>query len=450
MNWLGFLHWSVIDTKQVEGAIQITATYDLPPLFCLQCGHPAPNLHRHEVKPQLFMDTPMHGKRCGVLWLRKRFKCLHCGKTFFEEAPDLDSNHFMTRRLVDYIQLQSLRRPFTHLAHEVGVDEKTIRLIFNAYVEGLDKRAIVEAPEWLGIDELTLARRPRCIFTDVKQRRLVGLISNRKKPAVNTFLSKLNKRDRVELVTIDMWPSYRDAARDFFPKADIIVDKFHVVRYANVAVETVRKSLKDQLNDARRKGLKRDRYVLLKRKHDLEAKDLLILEAWLLAFPLLKQVYELKESFYTVWDAADRATAIEMYEAWYRNLPVELMPAFKELVSAMTNWHREIFAYFDHPVTNAYTEALNGLIKVSNRVGRGYTFEVIRAKMLYDGGLVGERRYYSFRNQAFSYAMPLTPQSFIEPVQDDVILHLVGREIPTLTAQLEQGTLWEDSTHYSE
>lgn len=59
MNQLGFLHWTVTDTRQGEGAIEITATYDLPPLFCLQCGHPAPNIYRHEVRPQIFMDTPM-------------------------------------------------------------------------------------------------------------------------------------------------------------------------------------------------------------------------------------------------------------------------------------------------------------------------------------------------------------------------------------------------------
>lgn len=45
-------------------------------------------------------------------------------------------------------------------------------------------------------------------------------------------------------------------------------------------------------------------------------------------------------------------------------------------------------AYFDHsPLTNAYTEALNGLVKTANRLGRGYSFEVLRAKVLETGGL---------------------------------------------------------------
>lgn len=265
-----------------------------------------------------------------------------------------------------------------------------------------------------------------------------------------------------------MWTTYRDVARDFFPKAEVIVDKFHVVKYANAGVEIVHKSLKDDLSDARRKGLKRDRYVLLKRKHDLVEKDLLILEAWLKAYPLLAQAYELKESFYEVWNAPDRKTAMEVYGDWLKRIPAELALAFKELTSAMTNWQREIFAYFDHPVTNAYTEALNGLIQViwntqhgsgilrsdteeltenfSPRLSRKYSFEVIRAKILYDSGLVSTRRYYNFREHFFSYEMPLAPAA-PPPIFDDRIIKLVGRDISTLTDQIIQGRLWSDSTH---
>lgn len=53
----------------------------------------------------------------------------------------------------------------------------------------------------------------------------------------------------------------------------------------------------------------------------------------------------------------------------------------------MHNWHDEIFAYFDQPVTNAYTESANNLIRVMQRLGRGYSFEVLRAKTLYTAGV---------------------------------------------------------------
>ncbi len=49
----------------------------------------------------------------------------------------------------------------------------------------------------------------------------------------------------------------------------------------------------------------------------------------------------------------------------------------------MSNWNKEIFVSFTHPYTNMYIEFVNALIKGINRNGRGYNFEVLRAKLLY-------------------------------------------------------------------
>lgn len=53
----------------------------------------------------------------------------------------------------------------------------------------------------------------------------------------------------------------------------------------------------------------------------------------------------------------------------------------------MNRWRPEVFAYFDHPITNAYTESLNSLIKLMYHVGRGYSFDALRAKILYTKGI---------------------------------------------------------------
>ena len=56
-----------------------------------------------------------------------------------------------------------------------------------------------------------------------------------------------------------------------------------------------------------------------------------------------------------------------------------------EATAPVGNWREETMTYFetDMPVTNAYTESINRLAKDKNREGRGYSFEVMRARMLY-------------------------------------------------------------------
>jgi hypothetical protein len=63
------------------------------------------------------------------------------------------------------------------------------------------------------------------------------------------------------------------------------------------------------------------------------------------------------------------------------------MSDYYELVRACDNWMPWIMNYFDHRITNAYTESLNNLIRATNRKGRGYSFEALRAKMLFSEGL---------------------------------------------------------------
>lgn len=68
---------------------------------------------------------------------------------------------------------------------------------------------------------------------------------------------------------MDMWRPYKDAVNTVLPHAKVVVDKFHVVRMANQALDSVRKALRDKMTTKERRTLMRERFILLKRKHDL-------------------------------------------------------------------------------------------------------------------------------------------------------------------------------------
>lgn len=47
-----------------------------------------------------------------------------------------------------------------------------------------------------------------------------------------------------------------------------------------------------------------------------------------------------------------------VYIQWEANSPSEWAATFKPITTAVHNWHGEIFAYFEQPITNAYTQAV--------------------------------------------------------------------------------------------
>jgi len=183
-----------------------------------------------------------------------------------------------------------------------------------------------------------------------------------------------------------MWAPYRDACAAVIPDAQIVIDKFHVIKMANESMEKVRKGLRERLSLKERRGLMHDRFVLLKREHDITDKESLLLSGWVKNYDDLGLAYRLKEDFFKIYDAQSPDEAQARYIEWKRRITPEIEPAFHDLVRAWDNWTPWILGYFEHPITNAYTESLNSLIRVMNRLGRGYSFEALRAKILFSEG----------------------------------------------------------------
>jgi transposase len=291
----------------------------------------------------------------------------------------------MTRRLYSHVEKEAFNHPYAYVADTTGLDEKTIREIFKKKAEFLATWHRFETPRCLGIDELYLNRRYRCILTNLEERTLLDLLPGRQQDSVTRRLMNMTDRNKVEIVSMDMWKPYRRAVQAVLPQARIVVDKFHVVRMANEALEKVRKGLRKELTANQRRTLKGDRKILLKRAHDVSDRERLIMETWTGAFPQLLAAYEHKERFYHIWDCATRRDAEKALAAWIDDIPQGQKEVWKDLVSAVSEWREEMLTYFetDIPVTNAFTESINRLAKDKNRDGRGYSFEVMRARMLY-------------------------------------------------------------------
>ncbi|CAO3425861.1 hypothetical protein [Azospirillum endophyticum] len=191
----------------------------------------------------------------------------------------------MTKRLVEWIGEQGLRRPFTAIADDVGIAEATVRDVWSGWTEGRIQALNIRIPSWMGLDGIHLLGQTRGVITDVGQRTLVDFLPKRDKGTVARRIAQMPNRDQIELVTMDMWRPYWTVVRELVPKAQVVVDRWHVQRYANEGLETVRKSLRAELPKKRRIALKDDRRLLLKRGCDLTGMEPLIVEAWCNEFP---------------------------------------------------------------------------------------------------------------------------------------------------------------------
>jgi transposase len=451
MNSLLYLKgFHVLYQQEHDGHIEITVENRFKPQTCPNCGYS--QFYSHDKTEQVFFDTPMQGKPVILKMMRVRYKCRSCGKTFREPLADIDDKRLMTSRLKEYIQKRSMSDTFTVVARETGLDEKTIRHVFDDYIDTQSKVMPFETPRVLGIDELKLVGNYRCILTNIEKCSVFDMLPSRKKADVVQHLKSLENPENVQITTMDMWRPYKDAVNQVFPHAIVVVDKFHIVRVSSECLEEARKAIRSQLERKDRIKLKNERFVLLKRRHSLSDEEVEKLQQWSAWFPDLGLAYDAKEAFYCLFDQGlDSKTAEQALIDWQRGLSPQIAHYFEALTTALSNWMPEILNGFDYPVTNAYTESVNRYAKDVQRMGRGYSFDVVRAKMLYNAeankpttSTIRKKKRKYVKEAPVFYLMAdslIGSQSTKQKYRTEIIVEkrYYGAHIPTLCDLLEKG-----------
>lgn len=386
---LGWEDWDVSKWEEKGSDYRFKAEYEGHPTRCPKCGKESPPLESNARRKMEVRDVRMHQHRVGIIATVWQWKCGSCGRTFVHRPPELARTERMTTRLLEAIQRESFERRFQDVAELYGVSEATVRRIFQKEAKQRASAWKVAPPKILGIDEVHVGKR-RFVAANlgVSPAALIDMLEDRYESTVEQFLRQPGWAKSVWVVAMDMWNPYRIAVRRALPKARIVVDKFHVLMMANRVVDRMRDGVVRYGSSAERTSLKGSRQILRRRRHGLDGEALGKLKKWRKGFPELVKAYELKEALHEVYGAKGREEGGERLEEWRRAVPRGMRPDFRELLSAVRNWRREILRYFETEVTNAATERLNRFIRLTNEMGNGYSFGTLRAKMLYASPVV--------------------------------------------------------------
>lgn len=373
-----------VDLRTGSNRITIVAEVvdDTPPV-CEGCGKP---MYRHGKRKNTFADTPMEMQPVRLEVERPRYRCDVCKNMVVPELAFLDERRRATKRLVDVVRERCLGTTFHDMADHTGLSVNSVKNIALDMIAELDRTVRYETPVILGIDEVNLAGDMRCVLTNLATNNVFDMLPERTQEHLKPFFRDLRDRERVEWVCTDMWRPFKRSFAKYLPNAKLVIDKFHVLKAASEALETERKICQAQLSKNQRIHVKKSiRWITLKRPKNLSSEEQEALVEVRRSFPAIAEAYDFKELFYRIYDDPNVDSAKRAFEAWENSLPVQGLDDFKRLAKTVHNHYDDIFMYWNSPVriTNAYTECLNGLTKLANRMGRGYSYEIIRAKVLY-------------------------------------------------------------------
>ena len=348
---------------------------------CPCCNNSTDKIHDYRI--QKIKDISSFGSRT-ILYLRKRrYVCPACKKRFYEKIPFLPRYHRITSRLIANI-LDSFRtvHSIKDVAKTANVSSTTATRIFD-HIKYSNK----SLPRVISMDEFrgnAGGEKFQCIITDPEHKKVLDILPNRKAEDLYGYFLKYKDRHNVKYIVMDMCGPYRYLAKTVFPKAQIIADKYHVVRQVTWAFENVRKAEQKKFHEQRRKYFKRSRRILLKRPENLTSSEADQVESMLRISERLRHAYVLKNEFYKVMDSSNSYEAKKQLAKWYMLVSGYKLPEFEDCFRAFTNWQKEILNSFDVKYTNGYTEGINNKIKVIKRNAFGMrNFERFRNRILH-------------------------------------------------------------------
>jgi transposase len=352
---------------------------------CPKCAMVSSSVYDHrEVN---VVDEPIRDNAVILKIRKRRFYCKPCRRPFTEPISGIKKSARVTERYRDYVYICSER--FTNLSTVRKVARCSFGFVYKTYYERLKRYRIRENRAWpttLGIDEHFFKRNKVfghrefvTMLVDYNRHRLLEVVEGRQGGLLRASLSHLEGRERVKNVAMDLSETYRSFAREFFPNAKIIADKFHVVRLFNPMINKHRKEI---LGDKRALPVRR---LLLTNGNNLEPDKRLLLHKWLRQHDKLREVYFYKEALHRLYRTHGvekaRTALINMTDAMARSTLPEILSLRKTLLK----WKNEILAYFETKITNAKTEGYNNKAKVIKRRSYGFrSFKNYRLRLLAD------------------------------------------------------------------
>ena len=340
----------------------------------------------HDYRKQRIKDIPAFGKFTTIVLRKRRYVCPHCGKRFYEDITFLPRYHRITNRLAAYVidQLKS-EYSFTSVAKSVNLSVSSVIRIFD--IVSFPKPN--QLPPVFAIDEFkgnTGNIKYQCIITDPSSGRVLDILHERSQQYLIDYLKQgsLKSRKRVKYFVSDMWAQYTDIASAFFKNATQVIDRYHFIRQIIWAFDNVRKRIQKVYGKQYRLLFKHSKRLLIKRAEKLKDYEKERINSMMYISDELRVAYYLKESFYKVLDAPNRAAAKQLMSEWILSAQNSGIPEYLACSNTLVNWQKGILNSFDVPYSNGFTEGCNNKIKVLKRNAYGYrNFERFRKRILH-------------------------------------------------------------------
>lgn len=365
--------------------------------LCPECHKSSPSYDRQPLRR--YQYVPLWNIPVYFSYAPRRINCkIHGIKV--ELLPWCSGKEQITKSYQLFLARWAKRLSWSETALIFGTSWETVYRSIKSVVDyGLMNRNW-DGVEQIGVDEISVFKGHRyltCVYQiDKGMRRLLWCGQDRKAKTLLRFFRDFGKDrcDKLKFVCSDMWKPYLKVIKKKCVNALNILDRFHIAKKFNEAVDEVRRSEVKELKDSGNQNvLEKAKYILLKRPENLSDKQSGRLDELVKINLSSIKAYLLKEDFQGFWSMKYRTWASKFLEDWAdMAMESELKPMQK--VAKMLRTHKElILNWFSVPggLSSGPVEGLNNKAKLTIKKAYGFkTLDCLQVALYHQLGRLEE------------------------------------------------------------
>lgn len=346
--------------------------------ICSGCRQKGPGYDR--LPARRFEFVPVWQIPVLFVYALRRVDCANCGVTA-EEVPWCQGKQTQTRTYQWFLAHWARRLSWQETARVFGTSwQKVFQAVKHAVMWGIVHDVWGDV-RTLGVDEIAW-RKGHSYLTVVYQldedrKRLLWIGQDREKKTLERFFNCLGgeQSQKVEFVCSDMWSAYLEVIARRAPDAVHVLDRFHIMRLMNKAIDEVRRAEAKQLEqDGYEPILKHSRWCLLKRRENRTKKQTVKLHE-LLQYNLRSVKAHLqREDFQRFWEYKSPVWAGKFLDEWCTRVLRSNLDPMKKVARTLQEHRELILNWFkaDGKLSSGTVEGFNNKAKLTLRKAYGF------------------------------------------------------------------------------
>lgn len=341
---------------------------------CPECGRRGTIVNSLDLRR--WRDVQVCGRTIRLLYRPREIRCPTHDR-LSEEIPWAEPFSRVTYRF-EYLMLRYCQIMTQKAAAELlGIAKSTLSDLLHRSISRIRQGHRIRDLRTVGVDEISYRKGHKyaTLVYDLDRGCVVWIGRGKARETIDAFFNDHltpSQRAHIRWACCDMSQAYIGAIQAHCPNATLVLDRFHVVKALNAAVDEVRKEQWRAAGAEERKALKGLRWLLYRHSSNRSRSNTRTLQALEKANRRIYRAWRLKDEFEQFWDYKAPWAARRFLKSWTTSALRSRLAPLKKFVSTVRQHADGIIAFVHTRLTNAVAEGLNRIAKLVHNRASGF------------------------------------------------------------------------------